>query len=375
MSQPSRAPSGYSWTGSLKNTNIRQLYERCQRLRLTGKMQLRQGDQALELIWIGGEPIETEADQGTRSLPLWNDGSFKVEQALPDWKGHLTGSVELSGSLRAGQVQAIYKLSSDNMLSVDVDLQRASGEQAQVRFTLGKADSATISGKTESALSALSTLSSWTDGTFRVQMRPLFGDVQAAEAPVFGDKGRSDDQFDVTGSVDIAKGNIDWPPKPRENASVGQPVPMGQSSSKPAPGMTAAATGASSKPAAKPEPAAAATASPPSSTTPGKSSRLASTLVNMPGNVPSSSLPTQPMTTMSRQDAQALVQSQVAQAQPAKSGSLGRTLMIASLVVILLCGLVIAAVLFLKNGGASSASQPPVTFVPSAAATLIADLA
>jgi flagellar basal body-associated protein FliL len=95
----------------------------------------------------------------------------------------------------------------------------------------------------------------------------------------------------------------------------------------------------------------------------------------MPGNVPSSSLPTQPMTTMSRQDAQALVQSQVAQAQPAKSGSLGRTLMIASLVVILLCGLVIAAVLFLKNGGASSASQPPVTFVPSAAATLIADLA
>jgi hypothetical protein len=375
MPQTSRPQGAFSWSGTLKETNIRALYERCQRLRLTGKMQLSQGDQVLELVWIGGEAIETESDQGTRSLPLWNDGSFKVEQALPDWKGHLTGSVELSGSLRAGQVQAIYKLSSDNMLSVDVDLQRASGEQAQVRFTLGKADSATISGKTESALSALSTLSSWTDGTFRVQMRPLFGDVQAAEAPVFGDKGRSDDQFDVTGSVDIAKGNIDWPPKPRENASVGQPVPMGQSSSKPAPGMTAAATGASSKPAAKPEPAAAATASPPSSTTPGKSSRLASTLVSVPGNVPSSSLPTQPMTTMSRQDAQALVQSQVAQAQPAKSGSLGRTLMIASLVVILLCGLVIAAVLFLKNGGGSSASQPPVTFVPPAAATLIADRA
>ena len=81
------------------------------------------------------------------------------------------------------------------------------------------------------------------------------------------------------------------------------------------------------------------------------------------------------MTTMSRQDAQALVQNQVAQAQPAKSGSLGRTLMIASLVVILLCGLVIAAVLVLKNGGAPAASQPPVTFVPPAAAISIADLA
>ena len=181
-------PSGFSWTGSLKNTNIRQLYERCQRLRLTGKMQLRQGDQALELVWIGGEPIETEADQGTRSLPLWNSGEFQVDQCIPDWKGVLTKHVELTGSLRAGQIQAIYKLCSDNQLSADVELKRQSGEVAQVRFTLGKAEGATISGQAESALTALSKLSAWSDGAFRVGLRPLFGDVQAAEAPVFGEK-------------------------------------------------------------------------------------------------------------------------------------------------------------------------------------------
>src|SRR6185436_10423569 len=144
---------GFSWSGTLQTTNIRTLYERCQRLRLTGLMRLKQGEAVLDLMWVGGEPIENEGDQGTRSLPLWNTGEFSVEQRLPDWKGQLTTSVELAGAMRAGQVQAIYKLCADNVLSADVDLKRGNGEAAQVRFTLGKAETASINGQNESALS------------------------------------------------------------------------------------------------------------------------------------------------------------------------------------------------------------------------------
>lgn len=127
--------SAYRWSGSLLQTNIRSLYERCQRLRLTGLMRLRQGEAVLDLMWVGGEPIEGEGDQGTRSLPLWNDGEFMVEQRMPDFKGQLTTATEMSGPLRPGQIQGIYKLCSDNVLSAEVDMTRGSGETAQVRFT------------------------------------------------------------------------------------------------------------------------------------------------------------------------------------------------------------------------------------------------
>ena len=99
---------------------------------------------------------------------------------MPDFRGQLTQAIEMSGSLRMGLVQAIYKLCADNVLSADVDLTRASGEVAQVRFNLGKAESANINQQTESALTALSKLSGWTDGTYRVVLRPLFGDGTGA---------------------------------------------------------------------------------------------------------------------------------------------------------------------------------------------------
>jgi hypothetical protein len=387
MSQPSRAPSGYSWTGSLKNTNIRQLYERCQRLRLTGKMQLRQGDQALELVWIGGEPIETEADQGTRSLPLWNSGDFQVDQCIPDWKGALTKHVELTGALRAGQIQAIYKLCSDNQLSADVELKRQSGEAAQVRFTLGKAEGATISGQAESALTALSKLSAWSDGTFRVGLRPLFGDVQAAEAPVFSEKDRSDDQFDVTGSLDIARGNIDWPPKLREpSGSVGQPVPMGGPSARSLPGAVGGAGAANPAPSASSGAPAAGAAVPAPASTKSNSSgvkippHLTATLINTgPNPAPPASIgpsaPTVPMSTMSRENAMKLAQaeSQALQAaaptaQPAAKP--GRTLVVVSIIVIVLCALAVGGLLVWKQllgGGMGATTSPAPASAPAPA--------
>lgn len=336
MSQASRPENSFKWSGSLKEFKIAMLYERCQRLRLTGNMQLINGAQAIDLVWIGGEPIENEGDAGTRSLPLWNDGQFVVEQRIPDWKGRLTSSTELSGSLRSGQIQAIYKLCADNQLSAEVELVRTSGESAQVRFTLGKAEQATIAGQTESALTALSKLSSWSDGTFRIALRPLFGDEKAAEAPVFAKKEGVDSQFDVTGAVD-ASTDHKW----MAVAGAGLPQrPAASPSSAPgSSGPSAAAARSGSAPSAS----VSSSGSGPSPNIP---PRLASTLVGIQSKdavapaaaTASQTLPTQPMSVVTKQ-----------QLQQAKQGSTTkRVLLFGSIAILILCAAILGTVLFLR---------------------------
>lgn len=332
MSLASSAQSAFRWSGSLKDTSIRQLYERCQRLRLTGNMRLQQGDQSLDLTWIGGEPIENEGDQGTRSLPLWTNGDFIVDQRIPDWKGRLTQGIELTGSLRSGQVTAIYKLCADNQLSADVELLKTSGDVAQVRFTLGKAESAVIAGQSESAIAAMSKLGSWVEGTFRVVLRPAFGDEKAAEAPVF--KGQPGDQFDVTGNVDLAKDQVNWPTaagasgtsNPPRPASTGTPAQRSPQSNPPkaTPSSTSGGNAAGSSSSAIPP-------------------RLAQTLIKAPapaGLVPPSTAATMPM--------KAATKAEIAEAQKAASGSSNKTVVLISVIVITLCLGGIAAVLFLR---------------------------
>lgn len=332
MSLASSAQSAFRWSGSLKETSIRQLYERCQRLRLTGNMRLQQGDQTLDLMWIGGEPIENEGDQGTRSLPLWTNGEFIVEQRIPDWKGRLTPGIELTGSLRSGQVTAIYKLCADNQLSADVELLRTSGDVAQVRFTLGKAESAVIAGQPESAIAAMSKLGGWVEGTFRVVLRPAFGDEKAAEAPVF--KGQPGDKFDVTGNVDLSKDQINWPTAAGASGTSNPPRP--------------ASASASSQRNATSNPPKAAPSSTSGGGAAGNSSsaippRLAQTLIKTPapaGLAPPSTAATVPMSTATKE--------QIAAAQKSASGSSNKMVVIISVVVITLCLGGIAAALFLR---------------------------
>jgi hypothetical protein len=311
------------------------LYERCQRLRLTGLMRLRQGESVLDLMWVGGEPIENAGDQGTRSLPLWSNGEFIVEQRMPDFKGQLTPGVDMSGPLRPGQIQAIYKLCSDNVLSADVELVRGNAETAQVRFSLGKAETASINGQTESALSALSKLSGWVDGTFRVTLRPLFGESAIAEAPVFTDKkASSDDKFDLTGSVnvDVSKGPVEWPAEGR----FGGPVPMDVSGRHPAvsPNPEPAEKAAPPPPVAPP----VAAAPPPARPAPNP------VVKDQPGGL--SALPTVPLTSVPR----AALESMAKPTTKLKRGSsLGRTLAIISVMLILMCAGVILGLFFLRT--------------------------
>ncbi len=343
---------GFSWSGSLQSTNIRTLYERCQRLRLTGLMRLRQGESVLDLTWVGGEPIENEGDQGTRSLPLRNNGDFIVEQRIPDFKGQLSASIEMSGPLRSGLAQAIYKLCADNVLSADVDLTRGNGETAQVRFTLGKAETASINGQTESALSALSKLSGWVDGNFRVALRPLFGDSGALEAPVFKDKKVNNDKFDVTGSVnvDISKGPVEWPPELRDAAGLGGPVPMDSSGGHPAVNPAAPAPPPAVKlapPPAAPPPAAVAPAPAPAAPRPAPAP-LAAPPPKGPAPNPAagiSALPTVPLTSVPRSEIEQLMKP----TRQIKRSSLGRTLAIISVMLILMCAGVLIGLFLLRT--------------------------
>jgi len=309
------ASSSYSWSGSLQATNIRALYERCQKLRLTGRMVLSQGESSLEITWIAGEPIENEGDQGTRSLPLWNQGDFLVEQRMPDFKGQLTKGIELSGALKPGLCQALYKLCSDNALSADVEIKRSSGETAQVRFATGKAETATIAGQNESALSAISKLGAWVDGSYRVVLRPKF-DEAATQIPAEAAKKRRDssDKFDLTGSVslDVSKGGpVDWPPKLKPGDSLGGSVP-------------------------KPTPTPPAGADKKSTPTPASSAKRISA-DNLAQMAPSA-LPTQPLSVLAR--------SQIAKETKKPSGS--RTVVLISVLVIVLCAAAIVGILVMR---------------------------
>lgn len=358
--------TAYRWSGSLQATNIRALYERCQRVRLTGLMKLKQGDQVLEMMWIGGEPIEGEAEQGTRSLPLWSNGEFIVEQRIPDFRGQLTGSIDASGSLRIGMVQAIYKLCADNVLSADVDLVRGSGEAAQVRFNLGKAESATINQQTESALTALSKLSGWTDGTYRVVLRPLFADGPVTEAAATKAKKSSDDKFDLTGSVniDVSKG-VDWPPKGDES-QVGSPVPMDAPSS-PGNVQRPPLTPPKSVSTSGPVPVPPSSGPVPSGPTPGVvPPRLHSTLVHSPGAGPApaagAGAATVPMSTVTRDMLEKQVRAPAAPAAPTAPVKKSKNALVVGIAVIVLLGLAAAvAVVFLLKAKGRLTSSPPVT--------------
>lgn len=205
MSQTPGVLDGFSWTGSLDVLDVRFLYERCQRLRLTGRVTLRDGDRQLVQVWIGGRPLDLDPAAGLEALPLWTAGEFRIEQRVPDLDGQLTEGTELTGPLLPGQVQRLGQLCADLRLSADVHLLGAGAapEDAHLRFTHGKVDGATVKGRDIPAVLALAQLAGWVSGQFRLSLRPLFGEERPPEAPIFIDKSTTKGDFDVTGAMQI----------------------------------------------------------------------------------------------------------------------------------------------------------------------------
>lgn len=189
---------GFTWSGSLDETDIQSLYAACQSLRFSGKLELRDGPTRAEVTFVGGEPIEIDGGD-TQRIALWNRGTFRAVQSIPNLAGELTGQKEMEGSLAITKASQLWAWVSEYRLTCDIDLERP-GSKAIVSFSNGHAESAQVNGAPE--LAALARVSSWTDGTFHVRLKPLFVDGVIPAAPPMPESappaGR---QFDVSRSI------------------------------------------------------------------------------------------------------------------------------------------------------------------------------
>ena len=180
MSGDGRSP-GYEWVGSLAEVDLATLYERCAELRLSGRLFLHreaEGSGSGTVVeFLGGDPADPIDDVS----PRWRAGRFRLVQALPDLSGALTEGLELRGTLIAASPRALIRHCQTLRLSVDLFLQRRRGERALVRFAHGRVDTAAVDGVPE--LGALARVERWTDGEFRLILRPLFTEDAPAPPP------------------------------------------------------------------------------------------------------------------------------------------------------------------------------------------------
>lgn len=189
---------GFTWSGSLDETDIQSLYAACQSLRFSGKLELRDGATKAEVTFVGGEPIEIDGGD-TQRIALWNRGTFRAVQSIPNLAGELTGQKEMEGSLAITKASQLWAWVSEYRLTCDIDLERP-GSKAIVSFSNGHAESAQVNGAPE--LAALARVSSWTDGTFHVRLKPLFIDgVIPAPPPMPESAPPSGRHFDVSRSI------------------------------------------------------------------------------------------------------------------------------------------------------------------------------
>src|SRR6185503_18428166 len=95
---PDGLPSGYAWIGDLTEVKVNSLYAACHSLRFTGRLELKDDHHSAEVTFLGGDPVEISGGD-TQVIALWNRGSFRAEQSLPNLTGELTGQIEQTGSL------------------------------------------------------------------------------------------------------------------------------------------------------------------------------------------------------------------------------------------------------------------------------------
>jgi hypothetical protein len=192
------ADDGYSWSGSLNDTDIQSLYAACQSLRFSGKLELRDGAVKAEVTFVAGEPIEIDGGD-TQKIALWNKGTFRAVQSIPNLSGELTGQRVMEGSLAMTKASQLWAWISEYRLSCEIDLERP-GSKALVTFSNGHAESAQVNGMPE--LAALARVSSWSDGNYRVRLKPLFAEgVIPAGPPLPESAPPAGRQFDVSRSI------------------------------------------------------------------------------------------------------------------------------------------------------------------------------
>lgn len=222
MSVSPSLPEGFTWSGSLGETDIRALYAAAHSLRFSGRLELRDGAQSAEVLFVGGEPVEIDGGD-TQRISLWSRGEFQMLQSIPNLDGELTRDLGFSGSLSVTKPSSLWAWIGQYRLTCEIDIERP-GSHAVVSFVNGHAESAQVNGMPE--LAALARVSSWTDGTFNVKLKPLFTDAMIPVAPPMPESAPPLDarQFDVSRSIPMDL-------KDKASSGAAPPVPRSDSSS------------------------------------------------------------------------------------------------------------------------------------------------
>ncbi|HEX2571199.1 MAG TPA: hypothetical protein VH877_16700 [Polyangia bacterium] len=174
-----RSP-GFEWAGSLDEVALASVYARCAELRFSGRLLLynivgkASGDPVV-VEFLGGDAVDAVTSTA------WRSGHFQLVQALPDLSGALTEGLEMRGTLVATSPRELIRHCQTLRLSVDVFLQHRSGARALLRFAHGRVETAAVDGVPE--LGALARVERWTEGEFRLVLRPLFADDAPAPPP------------------------------------------------------------------------------------------------------------------------------------------------------------------------------------------------
>jgi hypothetical protein len=228
---------GYTWSGKLEETDIRALYAACQTLRFSGRLELTDGPTKAEVQFVAGEPVEIDGGD-TQRIALWQRGSFRATQSIPNFAGELTPERELEGDLARTKPSSLWAWISEYRLTCEIELVRP-GSKAIVSFQNGHAESAQVNGMPE--LAALARVSSWTDGGFRVRLRPLFAEGVIPVAPPMPEGAPPIDprQFDVSRSIPMDLKDRPVTPWPQSLAGRPNTLPLGG----PPPPLAPSATG------------------------------------------------------------------------------------------------------------------------------------
>jgi hypothetical protein len=198
-------PEGFTWSGTLEETDIRSIYGACHNLRFSGWLELKDSTHEAKVLFLGGDPVEISGGD-TQRISMWKAGSFRAVQKIPDFEGDLTDALEVSGTLAHTKPSTLWTWISQYRLSCEIELERPGGK-ALVTFQNGHAESAQVNGMPE--LAALARVSSWTDGSFHVRLRPLFADGVVVAVPPMPDSAPSDvlkvgaKQFDFSRAVNL----------------------------------------------------------------------------------------------------------------------------------------------------------------------------
>jgi hypothetical protein len=198
---PDGSTSGYFWIGDLAEVKVNSLYAACHSLRFTGSLELKDETHAAQVIFLGGDPVEISGGD-TQVIALWNRGSFRAQQSLPNLTGELTGHIEQTGSLAITKAPRLLAWVAEYRLSCDLKIERP-GENAHLVFRNGQLESADVNGRPE--LAALARVQGWSDGFYRVGLRPLFtqGGVIALQPPPSEGAAPAGREFDVSRSIPL----------------------------------------------------------------------------------------------------------------------------------------------------------------------------